>query len=241
MLRSLYCLCQTNIVVVLIGILISSGCSDSKATSIPSPIFIPLAEQIDKSPFTGVPCAAPCWQGLEVGKSSERDVIVVLSKLTFINQETVQTYHVSMPNIDYSASAQGILIEANCANPGQQCLSLSVIDNVLTRIVIGLNYEIRPNEAIDYLGKPDYVGYDDFSAEKIMCEVYLVWKSSRLVLATKLGDSAGAEKYCYVVRSEGKVPASLQISEARFLSDAELNNYLGTGTGKFFEFMGTIP
>ncbi len=67
----------------IIGILLF-GCMTSRPTAIPTPAFTPSPDQMDKSPFTGVPCAAPCWQGLEVGKSSESEVTSVLSTLTFI-------------------------------------------------------------------------------------------------------------------------------------------------------------
>jgi hypothetical protein len=65
-------------------------------------------------------------------------------------------------------------------------------------------------------------------------------ENSRLVLATRFEDSVGAEKYCYVVRSEGKVPASLQIAEARFLSEPELDYQLKMGPDNFFEFTGVL-
>ena len=70
----------------------------------------------------------------------------------------------------------------------------------------------------------------------MMCEVYLVWRNSRLVLATRFEDAVGFDKYCAVVRDEGKVPASLQIFRARFLSEPELNYDFETGAVGFFEF-----
>jgi hypothetical protein len=197
---------------------------------------------MDKSLFTGVPCAAPCWHGLEVGKSTEEDTIAVLPSLTFIDQKSVQIYRSpSMPDYYVQLTGPGVEVVANCINSDRECLDLTTANDVLQKIIVGLNYEIRPDEAIGALGNPDFIGYDDIGSERVMCEVYLVWKSSRLVLATTFEDSVEAEKYCYVVRDEGKVPASLPILEARFLSDAELNFKLGTGTGKFFEFTGTIP
>ena len=146
-----------------------------------------------------------------------------------------------MPDYYIELYGPGVEIVADCIDSEKECLEMTTANDVLQKIIVGLNYEIKPDEAIGYLGNPDYVGYDDFSAERVMCEVYLVWSSSRIVLATRFEDSVGAEKYCYVVRDEGKIPASLQILEARFLSDTELNFKLGTTTGKFFEFSETIP
>ena len=111
---------------------------------------------------------------------------------------------------------------------------------MLVRIVVGLNYEIRPDEVIEYLGIPEYVGYANLGSERVICEVYLVWKSRRLVLATKFENVDEAEKYCYIVSDEGKIPASLLLSEARYLSEAELEAYLRNISGEFFEFSGFL-
>lgn len=229
------------LIMAIMGIFLS-GCIRNTPTLIPTPTFTLSPEQMDKSLFTGIPCAAPCWHGLEVGKSTEKDATMILPTLAFINQKSIQIFQrPSMPDYYMKLSGPGVEIIANCVNSEKECLEMTTANDVLQRIIVGLNYEIGPDEAIGYLGNPDYVGYDDFSAERVMCEVYLVWSSNRLVLATRFEDSVGAEKYCYVVRSESKVPASLPILEARFLSNAELDAKLATGTGKFFEFTGTIP
>lgn len=223
---------------LIMGVCLLLGCSNIPPT--PTALFTPSVEQMDKSPFTGVPCAAPCWQGLEVEKSSESEVMAVLPTLTFINQETVRKFQVSMPGAD-GIYGSGVLVEASCANSDRQCLSIVVIDNVLTKIVVGINYEISSANAIEYLGKPDLVGYDTIALEKIACEVYLVWKNRRLVLASTFERTTGldqVEKNCHVVRDTGKIPVGFIIAEARYLSNAELNAKLSTGTGQFFEYTG---
>ncbi len=45
---------------------------------------------MDKSAFTGIPCAAPCWYGLEIAKSNESEVVSTLKSLGFIDQETLK-------------------------------------------------------------------------------------------------------------------------------------------------------
>lgn len=231
--------------IILITTILGSflvGCIKYTPTPMPTPTLTPSPEQIDKSLFTGTPCAAPCWHRLEVGKSTEKEAIAVLPSLTFIDQKSVQiARRPSMPDFYVKLYGPGVEIFANCANSDRNCLYLTTANDILQKIIVGLNYEIRPDEAIEYLGNPDYVGYATVSSEKVLCEVYLVWKNSRLVLATSFPDSEGAEKYCDVVRDEGKVPASLQILQARFLSGVELDSLLSTGFSTFFEFTGTIP
>ncbi len=184
-------------------------------------------EQMDISPFTGVPCAAPCWHGLEVGKSTERDITAVVPTLSFIDQSSVQIFRrPSMPDYYVKDFGPGVEIVADCINYKKSCLDLTTSNDVLQKIIVKLNYEISADEAIGYLGAPDYMGYNDFSSERIMCEVYLAWNKSRLVLVATFQDLAGAQKYCYVAGREGKVPANMLISEARYLSDVEFKAYL---------------
>ncbi|MBE7436688.1 MAG: hypothetical protein HS100_22425 [Anaerolineales bacterium] len=215
------------------------GCIGSTPT--PASVITPSPEQMDKSLFTGIPCSAPCWQGLEVGESSESDVTSILPTLTFIDHKEIQIFQVSMPNYDFSASAPGVLIEANCINSNQICLTLAVIDDILTKIVVGFNYKITQDEVVKFLGEPDYIGFGNLGSERVMCEVYLVWMNSRLVLASRFEDLEQAEKYCYIVDEEGRAPSNLLILEARYLSEAELNAYLSSISSKFFEFTGAGP
>src|SRR5215208_1965866 len=214
---------------IIVGVFLLGGAG---GTAIPksTSTFTPSLEQTDKSPFTGIPCAAPCWQGLEVGKSNENDVTAILPTLTFINQKSVQIFRkASMPDYYNKPYGPGIKIVANCINSEKECLKLTTANDILQKIIVRMNYDMRPDEAIRYLGNPDYIGTGYLGTESIICEVYLVWSRNRLVLASRFEDSVGAEQYCNVVRSEGKVPASLPILEARYLSDAELDTYLSSG------------
>jgi hypothetical protein len=208
-----------------------------------TPLVTLSPEQVDNSPFTGIPCAAPCWRGLEVGKSTEKDALEIVATLTFINQESVQVYRrPSMPDYHIMDSGPGIEIDANCINSEKICLNLTTANDVVQKIVVGLNYEIGPDEAIAYLGTPDVVVVLPIGSEIFVCDVDLVWKNSRLVLTSTFRadtDLEGVKKYCDGISNTAKVPSSLLISEARYLSDVELNALLAGG--KVFEFTGTIP
>jgi hypothetical protein len=210
------------------------GCAKSEPTSSPS--------QIDESPFTGIPCAAPCWQGLAIGESNENDVISTLSTLTFINQNSIQIFRGgTMPSIDPTVYAQGVEINASCIYPEKQCLTLRVVGDVLTEIVLVLNYEISVDKAIGYLGDPDYIGYGMLGAERIICEVYLVWSEKQLILASeKFEGFKETENNCGVVRDTGKITSSLIISEARYMSAKGIDFMLSRGYNQTFEFSGTL-
>ena len=210
---------------LLLCILFLTGCSGL------IPAQTPPAEQIDRSLFTGIPCAVPCWHGLEVGRSTENEVMSTLQRLNYIDPDTIQT----------TRRSSDVEITASCASPVKECLKFNVTSDVLTKIVVGLNYEIRADEAIQQLGEPHYLGVSATDEELLACEVYMIWRNSALVLAaTVAANSEGVEKYCDVVRDTGKVPSSLIIGEARLISGVELVNLLTSG-GKLFGFSGTLP
>ena len=208
---------------LLICLLLLTGCT--QATPLPSVTI----DQIDRSLFTGNPCTAPCWHGLEVGKSSESEVVSTLQKLNFINQDTIQINRGSV-------NAE---IIADCIVPVKECLKFDIANDILTKMVVGLNYEMRVDEAIEHLGEPHYLGISATEGDTFACEVYMIWRNSGLVLAsTVAANSEQVEKHCEVVRNTGKIPSSLLIAEARLISGVELITLL-TSNGQFFDFSGT--
>jgi hypothetical protein len=209
------------------AITLLGGCS----VSTPTPTF----EQMDNSPFTGIPCAAPCWYGLSIGESNEKDVLAVLPTLTFIDQNTIRSFRPSMPNLEFSAFAPGVEFVADCVYPTKrQCLSVIVVDNILTDIELALNYDISVDEVIETLGDPDYIGYRNLGAERIICKVNLIWSSRQLVLASRFEGYKATEDTCGVVRNTGKISPSLFVSEVRYVSLVKINRILSSNTNEFF-------
>lgn len=194
-------------------------------------------DQMDKSTFTGTPCAAPCWHGLMIGKSNESDVLSTLPTLTFIDQNAIFVHRMSMSTFDLSNYAPGAEITARCISNQESCLTLDVVDDILTDIEVVLNYEIKLDEAIGYLGSPDYIGYQLMGAEHVTCEVDLVWGSKQLVLASDAFTGSNIENNCAIVRDKGKTSFNnLLISEARYMSVEAIKFLLSNGRGEFFKY-----
>jgi len=210
---------------LLLCILFLTGCSALIPTPTPPP-----AAPVDVSLFTGIPCAIPCWHGLQVGRSAEDEVISTLQKLNYVDQDTIQIHR----------GSSEVEIIAGCTSPARECLKFNVANDVLMKIVVGINYEIRVDEVIEQLGEPHYLGVSANEGEVVACEVYLIWRTSGLVLASTFdANSEGVEKYCNVVRDSGKIPASLLIEEARLIGGLELVNLLTSGD-QLFTFSGTL-
>lgn len=223
-------------ILVMIGVFLV-GCSGFGDTPTPS------SAQMDRSPFTNIPCAAPCWHNLLIGQSNESDVMSNLPTLTFINQNTINVHRMqSLPSLNPSIWGSGIEITARCVNVTKQCLTIRVVENILTEIVTVMNYDIKVDESIKYLGNPDYVGFDRAGGEQMACKIYLIWKNKQLVLSSRVFEGADAiEKNCYVIRNTTKVSAGLLISEARYTSIGTIESLLSSSASEFFKFTETVP
>jgi len=104
-----------------------------------------------------------------------------------------------------------------------------------------MNYDIKVDETIRYLGDPDTIGFDRAGGEQIACKVYLVWKEKQLVLASQIFEGANAvEKNCFLIRDTGRISSGLLISEARYLSIRTIEVLMSSSASEFFKFMGTI-
>ena len=104
-----HCARTGRMLIVIVFLALLTGCSSLlPVTAEPLPTAI-----IDKSPFTDVPCSAPCWHGLVIGKSSASEVRSTLSVLPFINQKTIRY----IPQVDVS----GLTIGADSSGDVDLC------------------------------------------------------------------------------------------------------------------------
>lgn len=215
-------------------VLLIIGCSN------PSPT--PMPEQMDKSPFTGDPCAAPCWYGLIVGESSENEALSRISALTFIDPNSIQLFRVgSAPGLDPKDYNYAAHVFANCIYPEEQCLILRTEAYTLTEIEVVLNYEITVGDAIGYLGVPDYVGYQYIGLEPLSCEINIVWQSKQLILVSETFEGYEAAKRCDAIQETGKEERDLLLSRVRYKSPDAIEVLLTAGSTEFFDFTGTLP
>ncbi len=211
------------------------GCSSLEST--PSP------EQMDRSPFASDPCAAPCWYGLIIGESSENEALSKISTLTFIDSNSIQLFRESSaPGLDPKDSNYAAQIVANCIYPEERCLILRTEGYTLTEIEVVLNYEITLESAIEYLGVPDYIGYQNLGAEEVWCELDVIWVNKHLVLASELFESYEALERCGAVRETGQLESNLLFSKAIYKTQEAIEILLVLGSGnEFFNFTGTRP
>jgi hypothetical protein len=230
--------CQTLTTIVLLALI--AGCSTP--TLIPTATLLPAIT--DRSPFTGIPCSAPCWHGLVVGKSSESQVRSTLPTLTYLNQESIEFVQITNVNgPDPDVAYPGVEITAGCLRPAQQCLTMEVADNVLTQIDILLNYQIPVDEIVADLGPPTYVGSQLLGAEILTCQVELVWYSKQLVLSSvpESWDRSKPKDPCVIVQNTHKIPSNLTILGVSYMLNPWIERVLKGAGSEFFNYSGITP
>jgi hypothetical protein len=194
------------------------GCSGSKGTLV--------LELMDKSPFTGDPCAAPCWHSLEIAKSNESEVVSTLKSLSFIDEESLKIKSTSMPGFDPNIWVSGKRITADCLQPKTPCLVVNIADGSLRDIKSILNYKITFDDVVKDIGNPDKVVRTYYSAEVIACYIRLVWTQKQLVLVSKRFPGERGCDYSQTAVSTGLVDANLEIAEVNFLPNEEINQMI---------------
>ncbi len=211
-----------KILLIICGLLsagvVLGGCSGIEGALAP--------ELMDKSPFTGDPCAAPCWHGLEIAKSTESEVVSTLKSLGFIDQETLKIKSTSGPDFDPKIWVPGKWITADCKQPKNHCLDIDIADGRLRDIRSILNYKITFDEVVKDIGNPDKVVRTDYSAEVIACYIRLVWTQKQLVLWSKRFPGRKGCDYSQTAVSTGLVDANLVISEVDLLPNEEINQII---------------
>ncbi len=187
----------------------------------------------DRSTLTGVPCAAPCWQGLLVGKSTEGDVRAALARLTFIDQHAVTwSSRESALSLDTREWVPATEVSAACLRyPHQPCLMIQLVEGVVTGIVLQPNYDLKVGDVLTHLGTPDYLANEPLATEVIWCQFHLVWNQKQLVLSSQIFKGIPPDA-CDSLRTTGRVPGSLQLVEISYLSPRAVAWY----ARRYFEY-----
>jgi hypothetical protein len=193
-------------------IMLLVGCREIASTSTPAP------DQMDRSPFTGIPCKAPCWYGLEIGKpATEEEVFSVLEGLSFIDTKSIYAHKMLLCGMDPNDEIWGVEIRANCKYNNELCIRIAVGNNLLISIENKLTYAITLEEVKLYLQEPDYLGYIS-GVVNISCRQIFIWKSKQLVLySQKYTDAETADDICNKKNQE-RPDNEIIISDVRYAS-----------------------
>ncbi len=202
-----------------------AGCAPSGSKYPPDKPYSPIVDSkyIDLSPFSGIPCAAPCWHNITVDESTKEETLVILKSLGFIDQasikETTSGYWDPSYESHDSVSAKTLLV--NCKEPSDTpCLQLDFVNSILKRIIIFPNYTITLLDAVTYFHDPSCLSLHGWGAECLGCGLDLSWDKRQLsvsVLDQRCSDGA---KLCSAIGHGGKVPPDYVVDTIVYYSQA---------------------
>ncbi len=164
---------------------------------------------MDKSILSDKPCPAPCWYGLELGKSTKAEVLATLQTLSFADPKTI---HESASGYwDYTANANmaATVIGIDCRRPNRLCAGLWVSNDVFVSIVLSPNYELTLGEVVGHLGQPDYVGAA-VVPERPTCKIFLMWVKKQIQMERT---ESNGKNLCEAVRAGQRLDPSLTVDD----------------------------
>jgi len=165
----------------------------------------------DRSLFTGEPCLPPCWYGLHVGESNYDDVLTIVNSLSFIDADSIKTNTVGYNDPATDEQKNGIDIKANCKIPIEQnCLIITVVDNVLREIGSHLNYNVSLGEISENLGPPDFISITRGSG-KYNCQIGLIWVNVQVVVYNNQDIPDQAREICTSIQRGEPVSSQLLV------------------------------
>ncbi len=134
----------------------------------------------DHSFVTDQPCAPPCWYGLEVEKSSRAQVYDTFKQLPFVDQ----THIVEAAGYWLNNNTASRYITWGCVHPREQsCGHITLVQDKLKSIDLGVGYELTFDQVVAKLGTPDYVRYG-YALPNTSSVVNLIWRDKGIIVRT---------------------------------------------------------
>lgn len=137
---------------------------------------------IDYSLLTGQPCAAPCWNGLIPGTTTDQETLNFLQQLSAFESRTLKTHQDKFGRISYTWRGGRNAVYRN-ARVDQGRLSL---------LALAPDFDLRLGAVTDRLGPPEFVKAElgvgpDVSVYSL--EVYYPQQGLAFVLEPELADA----------------------------------------------------
>jgi hypothetical protein len=159
----------------------------------------------DRSFITDMPCKAPCWYGLELGKSSKADVAVALDELPFIDKASIREYGTRWLDDDYAREYY-----FGCVHPKKEsCGSALISNDKLMTLWLSVGYSLSFKMGVDKLGEPDFLDYGGCVPYTPVCSVSLYWLRKGIVISSDLKNG----KVCQAIQKDNSIPADLQVTD----------------------------
>jgi hypothetical protein len=183
------------------------SCSSNSNRYLVDPVEHP--ELADQSWFSGNPCSAPCWHGLEIGQSTKQESIDIVKGLTFVDGKNYGTHRNS---VNFPCKAY----------PEMTCVFMIFEEDILVHLSLFINYRVTIEEIVKKFGPPDpdIAFYNTRNPEGPGCDISLFWKKQQRRL-----DIYDQNHTCWsLFKQDGKFPNNLYAFVIRYTTLAEMKN-----------------
>jgi hypothetical protein len=200
--------------IILLPIL--TGCSFGARDLSNAPVATLVVDLTDRSLLTDIPCVAPCWYGLELGKTTKVEALEIAKSLPFINPEEFPEFVHGFWSDLKSENVNADYVRLMCRKPDESiCAVLIFVDGVLQRISLSPNYEITLQDVVDHFGSPDYVQVYPNQSTPLgrYCSVALIWKERRIRVDFRGSGETEQQVLCANVVDGRNINANLPIQE----------------------------
>ncbi len=169
--------------------LLFTGCSSRDKPLLGTPTPTPILDEslVDRSLLTGEPCDAPCWQTLELGKSTKSDVIAKLRDLTFINASTIGESPSYYWDPETEQAVPAIRVHADCRVPKIHCVGLELVNNQLVAVRFVPKYTLLIKDLVDHFGPPDFVR-PVLHMDGRTCDIFYSWEMRQILAESSITD-----------------------------------------------------
>jgi hypothetical protein len=183
----------------------------------------------DQSFLTDKPCAAPCWYGLEPGKSTEEDVMKTLIELPFVDPSSIKSYGTVWQEDN---SAKSIIFD--CINPKvKECGEVLVSIDELRRLRVPTTNSLTFYSAVNKLGPPSYISYRALPPAGD-CIVFIDWPDHGVSLSTIDNRS---KDLCEILPKGGKMPPNTKVVDIFYFEKTTSKKHIIYGEN-FIEWPG---
>lgn len=209
-----------------IGLLLASSCSS--ATPITKPTRAVLEpELMDKSWLTGTPCEAPCWYGLELGKSTYSEVLITIKSLSFLNPARFNENNWDYPDYESGEFYPGKMVSIDCKTPNYHvCVSMRFKEDTLEDLFIDLNYDIQLGEVVEILGEPDGFSATPTGVEDHDCLLKLYWLERRIIIFHHQNRDELPD-LCQIIKdNENLIPSDLLVDTVNYFQENYIEYFI---------------
>jgi hypothetical protein len=170
--------------------------------------------QADQSFLTDQPCAAPCWQGLELGSSTKGATLSLLPTLPFVDAGSIVDKATT-----WKSDAAAREVSFGCVHPRSgNCGNAIFSGDRLRWLELSVGYALTLRMAVTKLGAPTHVDYSTGNNQG--CSVTGAWPQRKIGVVL----DGLADRVCQSLRMGQGMPGEVKATSVYYTDATTLES-----------------